>query len=186
MTRLELVKSADDWYAPEKKLSERKSGGYHRPRSTYTGVTRHIVVTAWATAGAVSYPAAFTVTTEERFANNQTVVFTDEVRVSEASFGPAAVPPATLTVGTPIKNGTRVSVEDSPNIEYEWEDGKIVKRIDRAVVASLEQWDFRPEPWWRRYRLEMAAGLAGVAAVAGLAWWWRRYRRPRIATLRGS
>jgi hypothetical protein len=55
-------------------------------------------------------------------------------------------PPKTDTMFRPqrvIPNGTRVSVESEPQIEYEWWDGRIEKRIHRETFIGLAQHHFQ-------------------------------------------
>jgi hypothetical protein len=80
-----------------------------------------------------------------------------------------------FVVQTPIPNGTPVTVADRRGIDYEWRDGRIVKRIDQASVSQLSG------NWFTRgVMLGTGLLLLGVVAVvvAGI-WCYFRFRRAR-------
>jgi len=74
---------------------------------------------------------------------------------------------------TPIPNGQRVSVEDQPQIPYEWRDGQVVKVVDPETLAGLDQARFRSDRGWL-----WPAMILGLVSVAGIAafFTWRWYR----------
>ncbi|MFQ3591683.1 MAG: hypothetical protein SNJ82_00640 [Gemmataceae bacterium] len=74
---------------------------------------------------------------------------------------------------TPIPNGQRVSVENQPQIPYEWRDGEVVKVVDPETLANLDQVQFRSDRGWL-----WPALILGLVSVAGITafFLWRWYR----------
>ncbi|MEW4529591.1 hypothetical protein [Maioricimonas sp. JC845] len=74
---------------------------------------------------------------------------------------------------TDIPDGTPVQVNDYMGIDFVWDDGEIVRKIDRRTLRSLIDQPFFESPV--RRLLMMALGGAAVA-VAGLLLWRQRSR----------
>ncbi|MEW4529599.1 hypothetical protein [Maioricimonas sp. JC845] len=74
---------------------------------------------------------------------------------------------------TDIPDGTPVQVNDYMGIDFVWDDGEIVRKIDRRTLRSLIDQPFFESPV--RRLLMMALGAAAVA-VAGLLLWRQRSR----------
>jgi hypothetical protein len=74
---------------------------------------------------------------------------------------------------TDVPDGTPVYVDDYEGIEFVWEDGEIVRKVDRVKLASLIGQPFFESPL-RRF---LIIG-AGVCALAIVGWFlWRRSKR---------
>lgn len=69
---------------------------------------------------------------------------------------------------TGIPNGTPVQVNDYLGIDFIWQDGEIVRKVDRVKLSALVGQPFFGSPL-RRY-LWMGLGLVGLAAVGWLVW----------------
>jgi hypothetical protein len=68
-----------------------------------------------------------------------------------------------------IPNGTRVQVDDYLEVEFEWRDGEIVRKIDREKVKSLLGFKFSGVKWLLPALLLLAGGAIGFV-------WYRRSR----------
>lgn len=69
---------------------------------------------------------------------------------------------------TGIPNGTRVQVDDYLGIDFIWQDGEIVRKVDRVKLSALVGQPFFGSP--RRRYLWIGLGLVGLAAVGWLVW----------------
>ena len=74
---------------------------------------------------------------------------------------------------TDIPDGTPVQVNDYMGIDFVWDDGEIVRKIDRRTLRSLIDQPFFESPVRRLLMMALGAAAAGVA---GLLLWRQRSR----------
>lgn len=75
-----------------------------------------------------------------------------------------------------IPDGTPVTVDGERHIDYEWREGKVVKKISADTVRGLSAHWFQPGSWIGISTLTLL-----LLTVSGMAWYWW-YRRRSAAS----
>lgn len=73
---------------------------------------------------------------------------------------------------TDIANGTRLQVDNHIGIEFIWQDGEIVCKVDNAKLATIVEKRFFPSTF-RRF-VWMGMGGAALVALGWVIWRWSR------------
>jgi hypothetical protein len=82
-------------------------------------------------------------------------------------------------VSQPIPNGTKVTMQDAPQLKFVWEDGKIVPALDAKAVAAAREAKFRGGRGSGRLWM-FGLGLVLVLIVLVLTWYHRHRSRASI------
>jgi hypothetical protein len=117
----------------------------------------------------------FTQTQTQTFEQGATTVWKSVHSLSEIKLNPA-FSPESFHVEMEIPNGTSITVDGEPNIQYRWYDGKIARVANPAALQNLRTAEY----------LELDESHAGrritiltaiLLVVAGLGCWHLRRRR---------
>ncbi len=172
--RIEQRKTSGDWYERGRALASipvRKGTIY--PESPETAMLLDMQATEYAHLKDRDLVTGLTLHLETQFANGQSVVRQWTIRFSDFDFAPHEA----FAINTSVPNGTRVQVNDHPNIEYEWRDGKIVKKVNTASLNDLGGNFFKAGGWWRIVYILL--GLVPILVAAVSVWWWMRRTRKK-------
>ncbi len=171
--RIRQEKRADDWVAPDKPVRALAAvAGTAYPKMAYKKITQDVVVTKCERVQNVPVPVQFRQTEVDVLQNGRSATTESHFSLSNVRINPDFS--TAFMISTPIPNGTPVQVDDAPGINYEWQDGKIVKSINQPAVASLWGYRFLPSSWLAR----SLTALAAAAMVLLLIYW--RYRRRTV------
>lgn len=118
-------------------------------------------------------PADMTLVTTMTYSNDSRVEMRYEMHIDEFSRNPVWAADA-FDVSAPIPEGFVVQVEDQPNVDYEWRNGKISKKVNRGTLANLMASVFETAFSGVGYFVVFAGLLLGIAAAG--AWAYRRHR----------
>lgn len=172
--RIEQRKKGQDWIDRDKPLSEVGPGdGRVYPKASYKEVSQRFEATKVDQIAGKDIITEVVLTEQLQFANNQSVTLTTQMRISNLAMSPDYSSGNPFVINTPIPNGTPVEVYDSPGIEYEWQDGKIVKKVSAPAVAFLGGMRFLVGSWLGRGILLLSA-LALVLILIALRQRWRK------------
>jgi hypothetical protein len=97
-----------------------------------------------------------------------------EYRVEHVDFDPQSWPADTFSPTIEIPNGTPVAVEEEPTIYYAWNNGKIEKTIDPAL---LRQPALKFQASARARTRLILLLVVNVLLAAGILYWFIRSRR---------
>jgi hypothetical protein len=142
-------------------------------------MTQTMEATRFERMGGVDVITGFTLTEEDKFDNDEVVVFQSQFRFTDVDVHPDFTVQDPFTISTPIPNGTPVQVDDRPTINYEWLNGKIEKSINPTAVANLEANAFRAGSSPGR-GVWLAVGL-GLVMLGIAIWHGRRLQAGRGA-----
>jgi hypothetical protein len=110
--------------------------------------------------------------TREVTSINTTSRFWTDVVLSDINLNPNFTKD-TFRLTTPVPDGMRVTVDEQRGIDFEWRDGKVVKKVNQAAAANLEGNLFRAgSGGWRN--LLVGGGLVAAVLLLGGVWWYRR------------
>lgn len=189
------VLSVGEWTSPEEGVLSCSFGdrlirisfdvmNRDRPRSVEIGVvvngakkradsyiySRFIELGNWQSQEDVEFPAEVSIWDLRR--NSKTGWMTSHTVSRMVSVSrPVAVSPSYGEFFTGVSDGVPVQVADYPGIDFIWQGGEIVRKVDGARLAALIGQPFFGSPL--RRHLMTALGL-GVLAAAGWLTWRRR------------
>jgi hypothetical protein len=108
----------------------------------------------------------------------RTLTFQDRVETvqTHSKFSEVSVTPdfdeSSFKITDEIPEGMKVTVHDSPNINFIWSDGKINKHVDQAAVAGLQGHTFKGGS-----RKNVVLLSLNIVALTVGGWLWHRRRR---------
>jgi hypothetical protein len=175
--RIVQHKSEKDWYGREKTIESLRASPPFRPRAAYRGIHRDIELTDYHNVKGVMVPTKLALTEVESFVNNPDVTYKTRVTLSGIDLRPDFITRDLFTMSAPIRNGTYVQVDDRPGIEFEWQNGEIVKRINTDTVERLEGNVFMPEPGFSRSLILVGAILGVVVLLVAFLFFWKQSTR---------
>jgi hypothetical protein len=169
--RLQKKVTSSDWVGPDTPLSTvPKHKSWAKPEAKIASYEKVAVVSY----GRGSEPP---LTVDEvytdRYENGQEVKYLTDTKVTELNLNPDFDGDREFEFKNPPKNGARVHVENHPNLEYEWQNGKVVKSALQGTDDPIPPVETVTQPD-RRWRW-VAAGAAAIVAAA--ACWWLLSRR---------
>lgn len=174
--RIDQSKQANDWGESGKPISSAKyAAGSVYPNAFLTTWSDRFEVTNFDRVGNQTLVTSFKLMHELRFANGQTVTFRTDVNLSEIQLNPDFSKDDPFRISTSIPNGAYVQVDDREGINYEWQDGKIVKSIRQDSLANLRGNWFQRGGWATRGLIVLAI-IAAAGLLAALYLYRRRLR----------
>jgi hypothetical protein len=129
--------------------------------------SRFIEFKKWTTQEGVEFPAEVD-SWELRQSSQESWVSTHSVSEIVSVSPPVEVTDRYGDFFTDVPNGTPVQVNDYMGIDFIWQDGEIVRKIDGVKLESLVGQPFFGSPL-RRFIL-MGFGFLGLALVGGIVW----------------
>lgn len=144
-----------------------------------TGALKRMQATEYAQIDGGSVVVKFTLRDETQFPYGHDVVKESVIELSDLNLEPDFDRNDPFVISSAIPNNTRVYVPDHRNIEYEWQDGKIVKRVNAASLADMDRNSFQSAGWQRV--MYILLGLVPIVLAGVALWWWMRRVRKRKA-----
>jgi hypothetical protein len=173
--RIVQRKAGTDWFERGRVVNTCEGDGRYWPRARYTETSRRMDALKFEKMGNSFALTEFTIVEESHFADGRAVALSTNVRFSKVDLAAirfAGTDP--FVVSTPIPNGTPVQVDDHPTISFRWQDGQIIKDIERDSVEKLSGHSMRPGTWLGHGTLSIGAlSLLGLVAIAWARWHWR-------------
>jgi hypothetical protein len=87
----------------------------------------------------------------------------DDVMVKEIQINPAWSP-SDFALRMKVPNGTKVSMHDAPQLNYVWQDGKVVPGLHAGAAAAAGNARFSATPP-RSHRLGIIASIASITVL---------------------
>jgi len=176
LRRLEVSKANDDLLdgRPINTISNMAGPGTIYPTGQLLSCERSIDQVITEAIDGVHLVREYVQTTTYHFKDDETLLMRDEVKISNLNINPT-FPNGFFSISSEIPNGSHVQDLDNPQIMYEWRDGKLGLRLDKAHLKELAESQFVTDGNWLTWRSAFLVVNAVIVLLLLLVFVRRKY-----------